>query len=213
MTIDVDLDKRFTYNGCDVTDDGKLRILFGPDYLDTNISSALERDVLRHALNAGDKDADGTGLSFIARTAKRTAYDAHIEPIRSAIAEALAREDIKLTPNLEDTFAKLKVESERPGTSLDKRYWEASVPEWTKNYFDGLLSQLRWQKFDSDDMLQEGFNEAVDKGEIAFRIVDALKNKSYCEFEIEDGVFYLQCTAKTWGTNLTDAAAGIIDKL
>ena len=28
--------------------------------------------------------------------------------------------------------------------------------------------------------------------DIAFRIVDKLKFKSYCEFEIEDGVFYLQ---------------------
>lgn len=87
------------------------------------------------------------------------------------------------------------------------------MPTWTLKYFEGLLSQLKWQKFSEDDMLQEGFNEAVESGEIAFRVVDSLKEKSYSEFEIEGGVFYLQTTVKTWGTNIDAAAEGIIDKL
>ncbi|KAI1644978.1 uncharacterized protein F4817DRAFT_345192 [Daldinia loculata] len=45
---------------------------------------------------------------------------------------------------------------------------------------------------DLDELLREGFHEAVEKGEIAFRIVDTLKYDSYCECEIEDGILYLQ---------------------
>ena len=213
LTIDVDLDSRFTYNGVDVTDDGKLRILFEPEYLDTNISSALDRDVLKRALNDADKDEAGTGLSFIARQTKRKEFDAQFEAVRKEIGEALAKPDIKLTPNLEDTFAKLKADAASPKTQLDKKYWEEQLPSWTLKYFEGLLSQLKWQKFNEDDMLQEGFNDAVDSGEIAFRIVDSLKEKSYCEFEIDGGVFYLQTTVKTWGTNIDAAAEGIVDKL
>ena len=192
LALDVDEDKRWSYCGGDVVD-GKLRILFEPTYLGTNIGQALERDVLMEAINkAEDPKREESGLSFKARLSKRTDYDARIEEIRSKIGEALAKPDIKLTPNLEDTFAKLQAESQVKGTSLDAKYWESQVPDWTRGYFDGFLSQLKWQKFDEDDMLQEGFNEAVDKGEIAFRVVDKLKFKSYCEFEIEDGVFYLQ---------------------
>jgi hypothetical protein len=192
LALDVDEEKRFPYSGGDVAD-GKLRILFEPDYLGTNIGNSFQRDNLSAALNTTeDPLREETGLSFKARLSKRSDYDPKVEEVRTQIGEALANPDIKLTPNLEDTFAKLSAESKVKGNGLDARHWEAQVPAWTLKYFEGLLSQLKWQKFDSDDMLQEGFNEVVDKSEIAFRIVDKLKFKSYCEFEIEDGVFYLQ---------------------
>ena len=63
------------------------------------------------------------------------------------------------------------------------------------SYFEGAEYILKYQKFGEDDMLQEGFNEAVEKGEIAIRIVDKLNAGSYNESVIEDGVLYLQvCT-------------------
>lgn len=94
-------------------------------------------------------------------------------------------------PNFEDTYTKIKAESQAKDNRIDQKHWEEHVPDWTFLYFRGFLSSIKRQDFDKDDMLQEGFNEAVDKGEIAFRIVDATKSGT-SEFEIEDGVFYLQ---------------------
>ncbi|RYO84974.1 hypothetical protein DL766_008381 [Monosporascus sp. MC13-8B] len=55
-------------------------------------------------------------------------------------------------------------------------------------------TQLKWQKSEDDELLQEGFYEAVSKGEIIFRIVDKLVKRLYSEPMIEDRVLYLQIT-------------------
>lgn len=56
-----------------------------------------------------------------------------------------------------------------------------------------LASRLERRNFGEDDMMPEGFTEAVSKGLVAFRIVgeDEL-NDSSNECVIEDGVLYLQ---------------------
>lgn len=82
-----------------------------------------------------------------------------------------------------------------------------------REYFDGFVSQLNWQKFEDDDMLQEGFKEAVDKNEVALRIVDKLQQGSYCEAVVEDGILWLQSTPTRWGTNISNAAENLVDKL
>lgn len=194
MTIDLDDAKRFSYCGVDVYE-GKLRILFAPGNLGVNIDDALNRDALLRALNdapppASDDSAAAT-LSFAARSDIRKEYEPRAEEIRAQIAEALEKPDIKLTPNFEDTFAKLREESKAKKTEI-RGDWDGVLGSFTRLYFEGFASQLRYQKFDEDDMLREGFHEVVEKGEVAFRIVDKLKYESYCECEIEDGVLYLQ---------------------
>jgi hypothetical protein len=193
LTLDVDEEKKFRYNGPDVQD-GKLRMLFGPEYISTNISQALERDALVKALNDAPA-GDDKPMGYTARTSKRQQYDEKIEEIRAKIAEILNNPDIKLTPNFEDTWAKLKEESKAKKNGLD-RQWEQTIGDYIRMYFDGFRSQVGWQGFEDDDMLQEGFKEVVDKNEIAFRIVDKLKKKDYCEFEIEDGVLYIQVSPR-----------------
>ncbi|KEZ42129.1 Uncharacterized protein SAPIO_CDS6373 [Scedosporium apiospermum] len=212
LTLDVDEESRFDCGGADVLD-GKLRILFAPEKLNSNIGDAFKEERLLKAFNDAPPPAgDEKPLSFITRLFKRIKYDAKIEEIRTQIGEALNKPDIKLTPNFEDTYAKLKVESQAKDNRLDQKHWEEHIPDWTFRYFKGFLGSIKWQHFDTDDMLQEGFNEAVDKGEIAFRIVDTTKSGT-SEFAIEDGVFYLQVTARNWGSNIDDAARGIVDKL
>jgi hypothetical protein len=52
---------------------------------------------------------------------------------------------------------------------------------------------LENQKFGSDDLLQEGFQEAINKNEIALKIVDKLDcGGSYNEVVIKDGVLIVQ---------------------
>lgn len=189
MTLDIDEEKRFTYCGADVHE-GKLRLLFAPDNLGTNIYSCLDSNTLLKALNDAP-DPEAQPLSFAARTGIREDYDSNIEAIRARIAEFINKPDIKLTPNFEENFAKLAEESKVKKTDLTKD-WQKVLGNYTKLYFEGLVSQLDWQKFEDDELLQEGFNEAVDKGEIAMRIVDKLEKGTYNECVIENGILYLQ---------------------
>ncbi|KAI1848375.1 hypothetical protein JX265_008844 [Neoarthrinium moseri] len=212
VTLDIDESKRFTYAGVDIHE-GTLRLLFAPDNLAVNISYACEKDTLLKALNeAPAPEGSAETLSVAARTSIRQDYDPKIEEIRAKIAALLAKPDIKLNPNFEDTFAKLKQESQTKKSEL-REDWQLNIGRVACDYFDGLVSQLQWQKFEEDDLLQEGFNEAIDKGEIVFRIVEKLTDDSYGECQVEDGFLYLQCTAKTWGTNTTYAAQKLVDKL
>ncbi|GAP91548.1 hypothetical protein SAMD00023353_6500460 [Rosellinia necatrix] len=211
MTIDIDEEKRFSYCGADVFE-GQLRLLFAPGNLGTNISYCLDRDVLKKALNEAPPPEGAAGMSYAARTSIRVEFEPKIEAVRETIGELLAKPDIKLTPNFEDSFEKLLAESKVKKTGLTKD-WQEYLGGWTRGYFEGLASQLRWQKFEDDELLQEGFHDVVDKGEIAFRIVDKLTQGSYNECVIEDGILYLQTTTKTWGSNVDDAASKLMDKL
>ncbi|KAI0381100.1 hypothetical protein F5Y04DRAFT_255746 [Hypomontagnella monticulosa] len=213
LTIDLDDAKRFSYCGADIHE-GKLRILFAPGHLGTNIDDALNREVLLKALNEAPAPSSGDAvtLSFAARSDIRKEWESKAEEIRAQIAQILDKPDIKINPNFEDTFAKLQEES-KSGKGDIRSDWETVLGNFTRLYWEGLANQLKYQKFHEDDLLREGFHEAVETGEITFRIVDKLKYYSYCECEIEGGVLYIQCTPKTWGVNIDDAAQGLVDRL
>ncbi|KAI0424106.1 hypothetical protein F5Y09DRAFT_348065 [Xylaria sp. FL1042] len=210
MMLDIDDQNRFSSSGCDVSE-GKLRLLFNPKSLASNIASCLDRDVLSKALNnaPGPEDAP---MSFAARSDIRLSYDPKIAGIQARIGELVAKPDITLTPNFEDNFAKLLEESKVKKTNL-RQDWQQSFGNITREYFHGLAKQLEWQKFEDDELLQAGFNDVIDKGEVVFRIVEKLQKGSYNECVIEDGVLYLQTTSKTWASNTSDAAEKLVGLL
>jgi hypothetical protein len=191
LTIDLDEDNKFSYCGVKVVD-GKLTIVFKEGQMGTNNYYALEKPVLQKALNDAPpaKDSAST-LSYTARAAIRTDYEPKISESQKKIAEYLEQPDIKLTPNFEANFAVLKEESGKKKTEL-RDDWESNIGYMTLKYFEGIAWQLKSQKFDDDEMLREGFNEAVDKGEIAFRVVEKLQKGSYNEVVIDGGVCYIQ---------------------
>ncbi|KAL1862773.1 hypothetical protein VTK73DRAFT_6660 [Phialemonium thermophilum] len=159
-------------------------MLFRPQALGTNIDAALSQEFLFPALNA----AEGVPLplSFKARTGIRADYDPHVDRCRAEIARLTGVDAFRLDGNFDDTFAKLKAAQ---GVRDD---WEERLGSFTLQYFEGLAYHLKGIHVDEDDMVREGFNEAVDKAVAKFRIVDTLKYESYCEVDIEDGVLYLQ---------------------
>ena len=193
LTMDVDDSepKRFSYCSCDVSE-GKLRILFRPDSLGTNIDHACQQDQLFPALNAA-APGDDKPMNFVVRTFIRANYDPKIAATQAKIGALVEKPDIKLVPNFEDTFAKLEAASKVKGNDV-RDDWQENLGEFAIKYFEGLAWQMKNQKFEDDDMLREGFNEGVDKGEITFRIVDSLKYGSYAEVVIEDGVLYIQAS-------------------
>ncbi|KAI1296995.1 hypothetical protein F5Y03DRAFT_370234 [Xylaria venustula] len=210
LTLDIDEQNRFSSAGSDVVD-GKLRLLFNPKSLGSNIPYCLDRDVLTKALNDAP-GPEGAPLSFAARTSIRLHYDPKIEEIRARVAELVNRPDIKFNPNFDENFAKLLAESKVKKTDLRKD-WQDNFGISVTSYFSGLVSQLEWQKFEDDELLQEGFNDVIDKGEVVLRIVDKLQKSSYCEVVIEDGVLYIQTTPKSWASNITYAAEKLIELL
>ncbi|KIH93437.1 hypothetical protein SPBR_04339 [Sporothrix brasiliensis 5110] len=214
LTMDLDEAGKNTYNGCEVQAGGRLAILFNEANFGVNTDQALDKAKLLAALNHAPPapgTAGATTLSFVARASVRSEYDGQIEPIRAKMAKTLAREDIRLEPNFEAVFAKLS--SPEAAGKVDQDNYERQLGYFMREYFDGVAYQLESQKFGSDDMLQEGFNEAVDKGIVAFRIVDKLSYGSYCEVVVEDGTLFVQSTLEKYGVNIGHAAEKIIDQL
>lgn len=187
--------KRFSYCGCDVLD-GKLRILFQPDCLGTNIDAACEEGQIIPALNSAPSP---TPLSFSARLSIRADFDAKVEECRKQIADATGNSDFKLNGNFADVFAKLN----SVGKGDLREDWQSRLGGFTLNYFEGLAYQMKSIHVADDEMVREGFNEAVEKGEAAFRVVDSLTYGSYCECVIEDGVLYLQVSGKICVSDVT----------
>ncbi|KAI0969034.1 hypothetical protein F4678DRAFT_463787 [Xylaria arbuscula] len=210
VTLDVDEQNRFSSAGSDIVE-GKLRLLFNPKSLGSNIPYCLDRGILTKALNDAP-GPEGAPLSFAARTSIRLNYDPKIEEIRARVAELVNKPDIKFNPNFDENFAKLLAESKVKKTDLSKD-WEDNFGYSIASYFSGLVSQLEWQKFEDDELLQEGFNDVIDKGEVVLRIVDKLQKSSYCEVAIENGVLYIQATPKSWASNITYAAEKLLDLL
>ena len=213
ITMDLDEAGTNTYCGCAVQPDGKLAILFNRDKFGVNTDQALEPEKVMAALNSAPPAADASAtpaLSFAARTSIRTDYEPKIEEIRARIAKLLARDDIKIEPDFEGLFAVLSQPDNVKKVGDD---YEQRLGFLVRDYFEGLAYTLDYQKFGSDDMLQEGLNDAVDKGVIGFRIVDKLTYGSYCEAVIEDGKLFLQTTVDRYGVNTSDAAEKLIDQL
>ncbi|KAI1330466.1 hypothetical protein F5Y16DRAFT_363247 [Xylariaceae sp. FL0255] len=209
MTLDVDMSGKFPYSGGDIHE-GQLRLLFQKDNFGSNANTALEHSNIMEALNQAE-DPESKPLSFAARTSIRKQYDPQIKSVEDKIKELLGK-PLALTPNWEANFAKLKEESKKKKTELRKD-WETGFGNAVLGYFQGVAYQLEWKKFEDDDMLQEGFFDAVEKAEVQLRVVDKLEKRHYNESKIEDGVLVLQTTPHHWNSNVNDPAENIVDLL
>lgn len=207
--------KKYSYCGPAVID-GQLVILFSEKQLGTNASYAFENAPLQKALNEAPAPPSVNGaasqMSYAARTDIKKNYDPNVEDIRKKIADMVKMPDLKLEPNFESNFEMLKKNAKAAGIRED---WESRIGDFFLKYFDGLRYTLEWKKFGEDDMLHEGFQEAVSKGEVHIKVVEKLETgkSNYNECVIKDSILYLQTTPKTWDSNINDSAAHIIDML
>lgn len=216
LTMDVD-DRAEPVRYCGAAlKDGKLVILFNAKALGTNDSEAVSPPNVLKAFDEAPaaESAAAPQLSFSAKTGIRKSYDPKIGEIQAKIAEQLGKSagDITLVPNFESLYAALLAESQKPGTKLYEN-WEDQLGPFVLSYFDSVRNHLTYNKFATDDMLQEGFNEVVDKGVIEVRLVDKLTYANYCEVVVEDGRLYVQTILEKYGSNIDDAATKIIDQL
>ncbi|TEA15058.1 hypothetical protein C8034_v002770 [Colletotrichum sidae] len=215
LIIDIDdrpKNDRVTYCGV-LVKDGKLALVFSEGNLGTNADYAVDGRGLLKALNdAPPPPGSEATMSYAARTSIRQDYEEKIEETRKKLGDMLEKPDIVLVPNFEANFARIREEAGKKKSEV-RDDWEGNMGNFTRMYFEGLVYQMGYQKFDDDDLLREGFNEAVEKGEIHFRIVDKMAYGAYGEVVVEDGAVYVQTQAKNFGTNVDYAAEKILDQL
>ena len=187
--LEYDDTKKFSYCG-PVIKDGRLVVLFSEKMLGTNCNYCLEDAPLQQALNEAPAAGEAK-MSYKVRTGIKKDYEAKEEEMRKNIAKQINCEAIKLNPNFEANYAVLSENAKASGIRED---WEDTVGRFTMSYFGGLEYWLRCQQFEKDDMLQEGFQEAISKNEIKMVVVKQLETKqsSYNEAVIKDGVLCLQ---------------------
>jgi len=210
ITMGPDVNGNATYSDCDIID-GRLRLLFNPQYLGTNISSTIEN--LPKRLNEAPQPLDTNGkvptLSPLSRLSISTEFDAKIQPELEKVQKWFDP-NFKLNPNWEYNYAVLMTSKEK---DLDAD-WQSRIGFITLSYFEGFTYYCDYKGFKDDDMLQEGFNDAIDKHEVIFRVVDTLrKGSGYNECFIDDGVLYLQTTPKDFGVNTSQVAEELMDLL
>lgn len=164
-------------------------------------------DLERALSDAAD---DSLPLSYQARVSIEKSWDQNAMDIEAKIAKCLHNPGIKLTPNFLEVYAALKADPEI--TKEDG--WDKRLGMYVTPYFEAIAYALESNNFENDDMLREGFEEAVSEGEIKFRIVKELApGGAYCQSVIENGVLYMQTLPKYFGVDYSRVGGNIVDLL
>jgi hypothetical protein len=174
---------KYSYGGL-VVKHGALNLVFAENNLGTNVSDVSVE--IAKALKDAPAAPGASAFNIDARNSVRDKYDPNVEEVRSSIAELVNMPSLKLNPNFEHNASMLAKSADQNPT------WDKQIGAATLAYFSSVENHLKRQGFKGDDMLQEGFQEGVEKGEICFRIVDKLTKGGYNEVIIEDGVLYVQ---------------------
>ena len=175
---------KFRYGGL-VVDDGLLRLVFAENTLGSNVGD-VSKDFATALKNASTAPEDSRPFNIVARNAVQKDYEPKIGEVRAAIAKLVNMPDLKLMPNFEANATEL-------AKSADQG-WDKQIGAFTLQYFEALKKGLERQKFDGDDMQQEAFQEAVEKGQVCFRILPKWEDgkSRYNEVKVDDGILYIQ---------------------
>ena len=209
--MDVTTKDDITYTGCDIAN-GMLRILFTKDYLGTNVNDNLDK--LSEAVNQAGTSPDDPSLDFNARSGIKNEYEPKVGPVKAKWQKILALDNIDLDPNFEANYAAIAAYTKngRQDNSYPQE-WQKSLGRFSLEYFSAFIEVMENRGFGDDEMVQEGFKEAVEQNKVVLRIVDNLNKGHYNEPVIEDGVLCIQTTAEFWATNVGDPAYELMDLL
>ena len=211
VTIAPTSDPNVEYTGCDISN-GSLRLLFSEGNLGVNIDRAAE-DVAG-AINDAEvavESGDEATVGFHGRSSIKADYEPQITQLRGDLQNTLALPVLELVPNFEANFAKLAAYT--PENYDFPRDWQKEFGRHCLDYFEGFATNVKELGFAKDDLLQEGFGEAVEKNEIALRVVDRLAKGEYNECVVENGVLYIQTTPRDWRVNVYNVGRDLIEML
>lgn len=184
-TITLSASPKFSYCG-NVIEEGKLRLLFNPTCLGTNIDQAGQN--LAESLSDAPQPEGASPLSYTARNSIKTDYDEKIGSYLEQARKALQNEKFTFDPSWEQLAAGLK------GGKDVRDDWETNIGNFATSYFEGFVSAITYQKFHEDEMLREGLEEAVPNGVLKLRIVEKLTSgqSSYNEIILDNGDLVIQ---------------------
>ena len=182
MTLDQTKNPKISVCGCEIGD-GMLRLCFTGNQIGFNMIQVCS-ELSTAVNNAGVASAPGGGaaLDFDAKNGIKKDYDPKIDNVRAKIQSILNLPMLELHPNFEANFAAISAfEASGKQSTMWKRDWRKKIGIDTLSYFEKLAESLESQGFAKDDMLQEGYQETVDKNEIGLKVVDKLQKGSYNE--------------------------------
>ena len=147
-----------------------MRLLFHPQKLGTNIGDTARE--LSEVLSSAPQPEGAAPLSYLARHAIKTDYEAKIPDLLKKAQTALHNPDLKYEPEFQEIGQKLKglKEKDRPDR------WEYNLGNFAIQYFESLIGTLESENFVEDDLLREGFAEGVPNGVVKWRLVDKMNN-------------------------------------
>ena len=215
MTLEPTSKPEIEYTDCEISS-GALRLLFAKDQLGVNVYRSAEN--IAGAINTASltcprPTANPGNLSFLALQSIKHDYCPCIFEIEYKIAACLGIPMITLNDNFDDNFSKLAAYK---SSDYDfPRDWQETLGAITRDYFEGLAMYLHDEGFENDDLLKDGFNDAVFKHEISVMVVDKLskEDRDFYECVVEDGGLYLRILPRYWGTEDKYVTKGLIDIL
>ena len=203
---------KISYTGCAISS-GVLRILFAKDALGYNVADSLLN--LTDAISEARTPEYDTALNFHARSSIRLDYEPGISAVKGRFERLLSLPVFEIEPNFERNYAALLSydrSNDKSGYLL-RDDWQKSLGEVTLEYFASFVKVMEEKGFGDDELLREGFTEAVERNQIALRVVDALIQGHYNEPVLENGVLYIQTKAEFWATNVVDPGYELINVL
>ena len=191
-----------------------LKLLFSHSNLGVNIPRAAENLALavNDAATHSAKTTTKGGFSFLTNDSIQSYLEPNIPKLTLRIQSILGWPDRRLKPNLVDTHIRLT--NYVPDSYDFPRDWEVRFSQTICGYFEALVAHIERLGFANDEMLQEGFKQAVSKGEIGVRVIALLVgDRTANECVIEDGVLWLQTVPRYWGGDVGYIADGLMEVL
>ncbi|KAH7147003.1 hypothetical protein B0J13DRAFT_674994 [Dactylonectria estremocensis] len=181
--------------GCNVSEDGMLRVRFGEDNFGHD-TCPLEEEKLLLGLDVSSRTI-GWNVPFRALAWVRRDFDDEIPELRDMYRKVMRKHTVDFRPDFGAVQKSLGPFFSSKGTGT---WWEAEMGKKVLLWMKGIAFGLGSQGFQDDEMLREAYHEAVHTGVVGFRIVEKLvgNGDDEMEFVIEDGVLYLQCTADAY---------------
>lgn len=192
----------FTYGGMSVKD-SKLQIIFHPEKLGTNIDNC--GDNIAKALSEAPQPAGASALSFAARASIKADYDPKIDAMQEKARKILQNDKFTFVPGFEGLAEAFK------GNKEVRDDWETNLGSFVLQYFESFVDKIVYEKFESDDMLREGLEEAAPKNTLEVKVVD--KCKGYNDIVKEDDSLVILTTPSNWGTNIHHSSEKLVDIL
>jgi hypothetical protein len=204
-------DNKFSYCGCSVKG-GVLEINFNTKNPGTNTHYAASE--LEQQFDKGLFERSPLALPLIAKRGIRDNWEGDKrDEVIAKFKEELGV-DIKLMADY-DAIWKALVEGKEKNKDVDLESGSRNLGSYLYYYFDGCAYQFNY-KFNKDEMMVEGFSEAVPTREIWVEVVPETKaglKETYYECEIKDGKFIMRTIPRYWGTNSNSAASNVVDLL